>query len=46
MEEDKLEFKEQGKIVKLKESEGGHQLVNLEQVGNDFDEESINDTGE
>ena len=42
MEEDKFEFKEQGKIVKLKESEGGHQIVKLEQVGNDFDEESVN----
>ena len=42
MEEDKLEFKEQGKIVKLKEWEGGHLLVKLEQVGNDFDEESVN----
>ena len=42
MKENKLEFKEQGKIVKLKESEGGHQLVNLEKVGNDFDEEEVN----
>jgi len=42
MEEDKSELKEQGKIVKLKESEGGHQLVKLEQVGKDFDEKSVN----
>ena len=42
MEENKLEFKEQGKIVKLKESEGVHQLVNLEKVGNDFDEKNVN----
>ena len=42
MEENKLEFKEQGKVVKLKESEGGHQLVNLEKVGNDFDVEDVN----
>ena len=38
----KLEFKEQGKVVKLKESEGGPQLVNLEKVGNDFDVEDVN----
>ena len=42
MEEDKLEFKEQGKVVKLRESEGGHQLAKLEQVGNRFDDESVN----
>ena len=42
MEEDKKELKEQGQIVKLKESEGGHQLVKFEQVTIDFDEESIN----
>ena len=42
MEENKLEFKEQGKVVKLKESEGGHQLVNLEKVGKDFDVEDVN----
>ena len=35
MEEDKLEFKEQEKIVKLKEFKGGHWLVKLEHVGND-----------
>ena len=42
MEENKLELKKQEKIVKIKESEGGHQLVNWEKVGNDFDEEEVN----
>ena len=35
-----MEFKQQEKIVKLEESEGGHQIVKLEMVG--FDEESVN----
>ena len=42
MEDDKLEFKEQDKIVKIEESEGGHQLVKLEKVGDDFEEETVN----
>ena len=42
MKDDKLEFKEQDKIVKTEESEGGHQLVKLEKVANDFDEETVN----
>ena len=41
MEEDKLEFKEQGKVVKLRESEGGLQLAKLEQVGNRLDDELV-----
>ena len=28
-------------MVKLRESEGGHQLAKLEQVGEQFDEESV-----
>ena len=41
MEDDKLEFKEQDKNMKIEESGGGHQLVKLEKVGNYFDEESV-----
>ena len=40
MEEDKQE--EQGKVVKFRELEGGHQLAKLEHVGNRFDDESVN----
>ena len=40
VEDDKLEFKEQDKMVKIEESEGSHQLVKLEMVG--IEEESVN----
>ena len=39
--EDKLEFKEKDKSVKLKVSDGGHMLVRLELVGHWKDKDAV-----